>query len=133
MEFKPRNCRRWWRYICNERKQQVFDHSWRWRRSQHPGCDASINITGNGGNNSSRGSGGSHGHGGKTSGKFADKRRNKKKKKPISIFNPPGQEDDSKIYLNLIIEITNSNFQVFLFSEAPLRISKVQLSFPFSF
>ena len=57
----------------------------------------------------------------------------RKKKKPISIFNPPGQEDDSKIYLNLIIEITNSNFEVFLFSEAPLRISKVQLSFPFSF
>ena len=56
-----------------------------------------------------------------------------RKKKPISTFNPPGQEDDSKIYLNLIIEITNSNFQVFLFSEAPLRISKVQLSFPFSF
>ena len=47
------------------------------------------------------------------------------------MFNPPGQEDDSKIYLNLIIEITN--FEVFLFSEAPLRISKVQLSFPFSF
>ena len=65
MEFKPKNCRRWWRYICSERKQQVFDHSWRWRRSQHPGCDASINITGNGGNNSSLGSGGSHGHGGK--------------------------------------------------------------------
>ena len=56
-----------------------------------------------------------------------------RKKKPISMFNSPGQEDDSKIYLNLIIEITNSNFQVFLFSEAPLRISKVQLSFPFSF
>ena len=70
---------------------------------------------------------------GKNSSKFADKRRNKKKKKPISMFNPPGQEDDSKIYLNLIIEITNSNFEVFLFSEAPLRISKVQLSFPFSF
>ena len=49
------------------------------------------------------------------------------------MFNPPGQEDDSKIYLNLIIEITNSNFEVFLFSEAPLRISKVQLSFPVSF
>ena len=59
MEFKPRNCRRWWRYICSERKQQVFDHSWRCRRSQHPGCDTSINITGNGGNNSSLGSGGS--------------------------------------------------------------------------
>ena len=29
------------------------------------------------------------------------------------MFNPPGQEDDSKIYLNLIIEITNSNFEVF--------------------
>ena len=56
-----------------------------------------------------------------------------RKKKPISMFNSPGQEDDSKIYLNLIIEITNSNFEVFLFSEAPLRISKVQLSFPFSF
>ena len=28
------------------------------------------------------------------------------------MFNPPGQEDDSKIYLNLIIEITNSNFEV---------------------
>ena len=132
MEFKPKNCRRWWRYICSQRKQQVFDHSWRWRRSQHTGCDASINITGNGGNNSSLGSGGSQGHGGKTGGKFADKRRNKKKK-PISVFNPPGQEDDSKIYLNLIIEITNSNFEVFLFSEAPLRISKVQLSFPFRF
>ena len=49
------------------------------------------------------------------------------------MSNSPGQEDDSKIYLNLIIEITNSNFEVFLFSEAPLRISKVQLSFPFSF
>ena len=56
-----------------------------------------------------------------------------RKKKSISLFNSPGQEDDSKIYLNLIIEITNSNFEVFLFSEAPLRISKVQLSFPFSF
>ena len=111
MEFKPKNCRRWWRYICSQRKQQVFDHSWRWRRSQHTGCDASINITGKGGNNSSLGSGGSHGHGGKTGGKFADKRRNKKKK-PISTFNPPGQEDDSKIYLNLIIEITYSNFEV---------------------
>ena len=54
-----------------------------------------------------------------------------RKKKPISMFNSPGQEDDSKIYLNLIIEITN--FEVFLFSEAPLRISKVQLSFLFSF
>ena len=56
-----------------------------------------------------------------------------RKKKPISMFNSPGQEDDNKIYLNLIIEITNFNFEVFLFSEAPLRISKVQLSFLFSF
>ncbi|CAH3137194.1 unnamed protein product [Pocillopora meandrina] len=38
---------------------------------QHPGCDASINTTGNAGNNSPLGSGGSNGHGGKTSGQFA--------------------------------------------------------------
>ena len=57
----------------------------------------------------------------------------KKKKKIISMFNPSGQEDDSKIYQNLIIKITNSNFEFFLFLEALLRISKVQLSFPFSF
>ncbi|PFX16148.1 Fibrillin-2, partial [Stylophora pistillata] len=35
---------------------------------QHPGCDASISTTGNAGNNSPLGSGGSNGHGGKTSG-----------------------------------------------------------------
>ena len=57
----------------------------------------------------------------------------RRKKKTISVFNPSGQEDDSKIYQNLIFEITNSNFKVFLFSEAPLRISKVQRSFPLSF
>ena len=56
---------------------------------QHPGCDASINTTGNAGNNSPLGSGGSNGHGGKTSGQFAGKRR-RKKKKPISFFSSPG-------------------------------------------
>nr|XP_058958801.1 uncharacterized protein LOC131785858 [Pocillopora verrucosa] len=35
---------------------------------QHPGCDASINTTGNAGNNWPLGTGGSNGHGGKTSG-----------------------------------------------------------------
>ena len=83
---------------------------------QHPGCDASINTTGNAGNNSPLGTGGSNGHGGKTSGQ-----------------SPSKEEDHSKIYQNLIIETSNSNFKVFLFSEAPLRISKVQLSFPLSF
>ena len=83
---------------------------------QHPGCDASINTTGNAGNNSPLGTGGSNGHGGKTSGQ-----------------SPSEGEDYSKIYQNLIIETSNSNFKVFLFSEAPLRISKVQLSFPLSF
>ena len=83
---------------------------------QHPGCDASINTTGNAGNNSPLETGGSNGHGGKTSGQ-----------------SPSKKEDHSKIYQNLIIETSNSNFKVFLFSEAPLRISKVQLSFPLSF
>ncbi|PFX23217.1 hypothetical protein AWC38_SpisGene12223 [Stylophora pistillata] len=35
---------------------------------QHPGCDASINTTGNAGNNSPLGSGGSNGHGGQKNG-----------------------------------------------------------------
>ena len=39
------------------------------------------------------------------------------------MFNTLGQEDNSKIGQNLIIEITNSNFEVFLLSEEPLRIS----------
>ena len=45
----------------------------------------------------------------------------RRKKQIISRFNPSGQQDDSKIYQNLIIEITNSNFEAFLFSEAPLK------------
>ena len=48
---------------------------------QHPGCDVSINTTGNAGNNSSLGSGGSHGHGRKTSGQFAGKRSRKEEEK----------------------------------------------------
>ena len=99
---------------------------------QHPGCDASINTTGNGGYNLPLLSGGSNGHGGNVSTEYSGKWR-KKKKKTVGVFNPSGQEDDSKIYQNLIFEITNSNFKVFLFSEAPLRISKVQRSFPLSF
>ena len=83
---------------------------------QHPGCDASINTTGNAGNNSPLGSGRRNGHGGKTSGQ-----------------SPSKEEDYSKIYQNLIIETSNSNFKIFLFSKAPLRISKVQLGFPLSF
>ena len=39
------------------------------------------------------------------------------------MFNTLGQEDNSKIGQNLIIEITNSNFKVFLLLEEPLRIS----------
>ena len=39
------------------------------------------------------------------------------------MFSTLGQEDNSKIGQNLIIEITNSNFEVFLLSEEPLRIS----------
>ena len=39
------------------------------------------------------------------------------------MFNTLGQEDNSKIGQNLIIEITNSNFEVFLLSEEPFRIS----------
>ena len=39
------------------------------------------------------------------------------------MFNTLGQEDNSKIGQNLIIEITNSNFEVFLLLEEPLRIS----------
>ena len=39
------------------------------------------------------------------------------------MFNTLGQEENSKIGQNLIIEITNSNFEVFLLSEEPLRIS----------
>ena len=35
---------------------------------QHPGCDASINTTGNAGSNSPLGSGGSNGHGGNANG-----------------------------------------------------------------
>ena len=65
---------------------------------QHPGCDASINTTGNAGNNSPLGTGGSNGHGGKTSGQ-----------------SPSKKEDHSKIYQNLIIETSNSNFEVFFF------------------
>ena len=89
---------------------------------QHPGCDASINTTGNGGYNSSLGSGGSNGNGGKRSGESAGKRR-KEERKTISMFHSLGQEDNSKIGQNLTIEINNSNFEVFLLSEEPLRIS----------
>ena len=39
------------------------------------------------------------------------------------MFNTLGQEDNNKIGQNLIIEITNSNFEVFLLLEEPLRIS----------
>ena len=45
-------------------------------------------------------------------------RGERRKNKTISRFNPLGQEEDSKIYQNLIVEINNSNFEVFLFSEA---------------
>ena len=41
---------------------------------QDPGCDASINTTANAGNTLPLGSGGSNGHGGKTSGQLAGKR-----------------------------------------------------------
>ena len=54
---------------------------------QHPGCDASINTTGNAGNNSPLGLGGSNGHGGKTSGQFAGKRRRKKKNQSVFSVN----------------------------------------------
>ena len=40
---------------------------------QHPGCDASINTTGNAGNNSPLGSGGSNGDGGNANGQYAGK------------------------------------------------------------
>ena len=43
---------------------------------QHPGCDASINTTGNAGNNSPLGSGGSNGHGGLSQGKRRKKKKN---------------------------------------------------------
>ena len=39
------------------------------------------------------------------------------------MFHSLGQEDNSKIGQNLTIEINNSNFEVFLLSEEPLRIS----------
>ena len=45
-------------------------------------------------------------------------RGERRKNQTISRFNPSGQEDDSNIHQNLIIEITNSNFEVFLFSKA---------------
>ena len=45
-------------------------------------------------------------------------RGERRKKQIISRFNPSGQEDDCKSYQNLIIEITNSNFEAFLFSKA---------------
>ena len=48
---------------------------------QHPGCDASINTTGNGGYNFPLGSGGSNGNGGKASTKYSGTRRKKKKTK----------------------------------------------------
>ena len=57
---------------------------------QHPGCDASINTTGNAGSNSPLGSGGSNGNGGNASTKYSGT-----KNKTISRFNPSGQEDDS--------------------------------------
>ena len=50
---------------------------------QHPGCDASINTTGNAGNNWPLGTGGSNGHGGKTSGQSEGKRRKKIKKQSL--------------------------------------------------
>ena len=50
---------------------------------QHPGCDASINTTGNGGYNLPLGSGGSNGNGGKRSGQSPGKRRKKKEKQSV--------------------------------------------------
>ena len=41
----------------------------------------------------------------------------RRKKQIISRFNPSEQEDDCKSYQNLIIEITNSNFEAFSFLE----------------
>ena len=48
---------------------------------QHPGCDASINTTGNGEYNLPLGSGGSNGNGEKASTKYSGTRRKKKKTK----------------------------------------------------
>ena len=45
---------------------------------QHPGCDASINTTGNGGYNFPLGSGGSNGNGGNASTMYSGTRRKKK-------------------------------------------------------
>ena len=53
---------------------------------QHLGCDASINTTGNAGNNSLSGSRGSNGHGGNFNGQHSRERR--KMKKSVSVFNP---------------------------------------------
>ena len=50
---------------------------------QDPGCDASINTTGNGGYNSALGSGESNGNGRKRSGESAGKRRKKKEKQSV--------------------------------------------------
>ena len=50
---------------------------------QHPGCDASINKTGNAGNNWPLGTGGGNGHGGKTSDQSEGKRRKKIKKQSL--------------------------------------------------
>ena len=52
---------------------------------QNPGCDASISATGNAGNNSPLGSGGSNGNGGKTSGQSPGKRRKEKNLSVCSI------------------------------------------------
>ena len=74
---------------------------------QHPGCDASINTTGNGGYNLPLGSGGSNGNGGNASTKYSGTRRKKKKTK----------QSVGSIHQDLIIEITNSNFEAFSFLE----------------
>ena len=68
---------------------------------QHPGCDASISTTGNAGNNSPLGSGGSNGHGGKTSGQLPGKRR--KEKNSISVFNSPHNKTTIRLIKSLFI------------------------------
>ena len=64
---------------------------------QDPGCDASINTTGNAGNNSPLGSGGSNGNGGKRSGQSAGKRRKKIEKQSVCSIH-----QDRKITVRLI-------------------------------
>ena len=64
---------------------------------QDPGCDASINTTGNAGNNSPLGSGGSNGNGGKRSGQSAGKRRKKIEKQSVCSIH-----QDRKITVRLV-------------------------------